>query len=280
MSLTSLRSRVPSALGATAAVAATVTASVFAAPAASAASSGFRPLGTSVATAGSPTTGALFPNGTGSRHTCSGTVVSIGGEPMVAVAAHCITGSAIGWTFVPGYRAGAAPYGVWTVEGQYLDRRWNNGRNSAYDVAVLRLKKQWINGAMRHVGYRTGTTILAGAPRTGTVVDIIGYPMGRNDYGRGCSNTFSMRNGFGYASCTGLKVGVSGAGLRYGNDGHGRQYLGGLIGGYHQGGCSVNDAYTPVFGSWVRDLMQRAATYAPSSGPQNPVGDGCTVARP
>lgn len=280
MLATSLRSRALPTLAAVGTVAATVAASAAAAPAASAASYGFRPLGATVRTNGTATAGALFPNGTGSNHTCSGTVVSAGGEPVVAVAAHCVNGSAVGWKFVPGYRAGAAPYGVWTVEAQYLDSRWNNGRGSAYDVAILRLKKQWINGGMRHVGYRTGSTILSGAPRTDTIVDIVGYPIGRGDYARGCSNKFYWKNGFGYTSCGGLLTGVSGSGLRYGNDGRGHQYLGGLIGGYHQGGCSSSDAYTPVFGSWVTALVKRANSYAPSTGYVSPGSDGCYPGRP
>lgn len=258
--------------------AATVLAAVTLAPAGSAQASTY-PLGTTKQVSGPLTTGALFASGLGGQHTCSGTVVAAKGGAVVLTAAHCIHGTAKGWQFVPGYRNGSMPAGAWTVEAAYVDPRWKGGVGDRYDVAVLRMAPKWINGANRSINYLTSAAILRNAPASGTVVDITGWGIGRNDTARTCSNRLTAIGWSAYTSCSYLPGGVSGSGLRFGSDGRGHQYVGAVLGGYKQGGCQDWDAYAVRVDSWVTTLVSRAEAKQGGNTVPYPIWNGCTTGR-
>jgi V8-like Glu-specific endopeptidase len=92
-------------------------------------------------------TGKLFFNIGNSTFVCSASLIKRG---VVVTAAHCVANFGqnqvySNWQFVPGYRNGSAPFGVWTVLGALLLTSYLNGTDSCTvagivcldDVAVL-----------------------------------------------------------------------------------------------------------------------------------------------
>ena len=75
----------------------------------------------SLTTPPATTTGRVFFTlADGQPAWCSGSAVSSEGKDMVITAGHCVHDGAGGtwhgnWIFVPGYRNGSAPYGIWTA---------------------------------------------------------------------------------------------------------------------------------------------------------------------
>jgi V8-like Glu-specific endopeptidase len=93
--------------------------------------------------------GKLFYNVGSSTFTCSASLIARG---VVVTAAHCVAAFGQGqfyanWHFVPGYRNGDAPYGVWTVRAVHVLPAWLTGTDPCAvagvtcqnDVAVLLL---------------------------------------------------------------------------------------------------------------------------------------------
>ena len=69
-------------------------------------------------------------------HFCTASVVHSPNRDLVVTAAHCLDGSGDGdLVFVPGYRDGRAPYGVWTVHRAFLPDGWAKGQDEDSDVA-------------------------------------------------------------------------------------------------------------------------------------------------
>ena len=132
--------------------------------------------------------GKLFFNEPAGSFICSASLIKRG---IVVTAAHCVANFGkkqfySGWQFVPGYRGGAAPFGVWTVRQAWVLTSYYNGTDTcatagivcADDVAVLILNTQ--NG-----GY-AGTTVgwfgywYGGGFTSNGLVEItqLGYPAG------------------------------------------------------------------------------------------------------
>jgi V8-like Glu-specific endopeptidase len=91
--------------------------------------------------------GKLFFNEPGGSFICSASLIKRG---IVVTAAHCVANYGKSqfysdWQFVPGYRNGSAPYGVWTVKQAIVLSSYYDGTDScavsgvvrADDVAVL-----------------------------------------------------------------------------------------------------------------------------------------------
>src|SRR5689334_10511729 len=62
--------------------------------------------------------GALFEHDAGGNHFCTASVVASPGRNLLITAAHCINGGKNGGyrqdvAFIPGYRDGQEPFGVW-----------------------------------------------------------------------------------------------------------------------------------------------------------------------
>lgn len=90
---------------------------------------------------------------------CSASV--IGPKNIVVTAAHCVYDrDGGGWhdafEFVPAYRDGAAPYGVWISNNALITLAYVNTGAPGQDVALVSLDYQYINGAWRPVSYFTG----------------------------------------------------------------------------------------------------------------------------
>lgn len=83
--------------------------------------------------------------GTGIDYSCSGTVVSSQSRSLVWTAGHCVHGGAGGswhrdWTFVPGYRAGRAPFGAWPAARLGTLNGWTSGSNVRLDIGAAQIQ--------------------------------------------------------------------------------------------------------------------------------------------
>jgi len=119
---------------------------------------------------------------------CSASLIKRG---IVVTAAHCVAnfgkkqfyGS---WQFIPGYRSGVAPFGVWTVAQAWIKTSYYNGTDScavagvvcANDVAILVLNQNagaYAGTATGWYGYGWNGFGFAGSQ---THITQIGYPAG------------------------------------------------------------------------------------------------------
>jgi len=92
------------------------------------------------------TNGKVFFTMNGSNFVCSGTVVNSENKSIVWTAGHCVHGGAGGtlhtnWQFVPAYRDGNAPLGVWTARELWTLQGWSVNGSFRYDLgaAVMNL---------------------------------------------------------------------------------------------------------------------------------------------
>jgi hypothetical protein len=210
---------------------------------------------------GTSAVGALFTVSGGQlhRHFCTGSVVDSPPGDLVITAAHCVSGMAPGQiAFVPGYRSGVAPYGIWLTSAVLSDSTWQASRNPDHDVAFL-------------VVHRTGSSAriqdLTGGERLGigwpgrVWVDVIGYPDG-TERPISCQNE-SKPLGVSQMEfdCGGYTDGTSGGPfLGRVNPSTGDGTVIGVIGGYEQGGDIASVSYSPGFGRAVQALYQIAIT--------------------
>ena len=78
--------------------------------------------------------GALFEHDASGDHFCTASVVASPGEDLLITAAHCINGGdGSGYNndivFIPGYRDGATPFGIWTPQRLLVPPQWANSRD-------------------------------------------------------------------------------------------------------------------------------------------------------
>jgi V8-like Glu-specific endopeptidase len=171
-------------------------------------------------------------------------------------AAHCVYphGHLRQFVFVPGYRDGRAPYGVWRPRQVLVDTSWSDSADPADDVAfAVMYPSHGKNIGDVVAGEEIGRT--DGSPR---LLRMVGYPDAA-EQPIACDNTISyVTQGLEF-DCPGFTAGTSGAPWLASADppaGNGRVV--GLIGGYQDGGVSPSVSYSPVFGESVTDLYQRA----------------------
>lgn len=132
--------------------------------------------------------GKLFFTEPGGTYMCSASLIKRG---VVVTAAHCVANFGekqfyTGWQFIPGYRNGVAPYGVWTVKQAFVPTSYYNGTDScavsgvvcADDVAVLILNTQsnaYAGSSTGWLGYWYG----GGFSGNGLIqITQLGYPAG------------------------------------------------------------------------------------------------------
>ncbi|AZS86365.1 trypsin-like peptidase domain-containing protein [Streptomyces griseoviridis] len=225
-----------------------------------AADDGLGPLGvTSVAavTAQSARVGALF--GPGRReslpggHFCTASVVHSAHHNLIVTAAHCLDATGEGGAlFVPGYRDGRAPYGVWTVRRTFLPTGWAKGQSEDSDVAFAVLDERDGRNVEDFVGgnrFATGTTTGA------TAVTVTGYPDSR-EVPVGCTNKPVAHSSTQQRiTCPDFTGGTSGSPWVNG-DGS----VVGILGGHEQGGTTADISYSVVLGDEAEELYEGAAT--------------------
>jgi V8-like Glu-specific endopeptidase len=96
--------------------------------------------------------GKVFFTLGGTDYLCSGALVRSKHAYVVLTAAHCVRNGrgqwATNWTFVPGYKDGAQPYGQYTARRFFVSPRWTGpGTGSErYDVAFVQVSRATLYG--------------------------------------------------------------------------------------------------------------------------------------
>ncbi|MFE9021888.1 trypsin-like serine peptidase [Streptomyces sp. NPDC007808] len=228
-------------------------------PASSAAGdAGAGPLGVSavtVATARNARVGALFAAGRRDRlrgsHFCTASVVHSPHRSLIVTAAHCLDARTGALVFVPGYRDGRAPYGVWSVRRWFLPRGWTEGRDEDSDVAFAVLGKRDGEGVEDVVG---ANRFVTGAATGAETVTVTGYPDAR-EAPVSCANRPSPRGRTQQRlACPGFSGGTSGSPW-VGGDGQ----VVGVLGGHQGGGSTADVSYSVVLGARAAALYRQAA---------------------
>lgn len=128
--------------------------------------------------------GAIFFEVQGALARCSGTVVDSPNLSVVFTAGHCVhelegskgswfTGR---WTFVPAYRFGQRPFGVFPARWLDATRRWVSEGNENFDVAAAVLGR---NEKGQRLGAAVGGDRIAFNLSPRQAFDVHGYPVGR-----------------------------------------------------------------------------------------------------
>lgn len=198
--------------------------------------------------------GALFSGSISDGHHCTASVVDSPAGDVIVTAAHCLT-SASGKTFVPAYRDGSAPYGVWTISQVLEDDAWTSDSDPDHDVAFAVVEP--LNG--KSLESVVGSYDVDTSGVTDARVQITGYPSATDEpiSCTGSSESFSDTQLTVY--CTGYASGTSGSGWVEDYDPtDGSGALVGVIGGYETGGDTDDVSYTALFGTDVQSLYNEA----------------------
>ena len=126
--------------------------------------------------------GALFEHGPTGNHFCTASVVSSPGKNLLITAAHCINGGkgSSGYdsdiVFIPDYRDGQEPFGIWTPAKLIVAPQWSSSSDPDFDVGFVVLEP--------HDGKNIEQIL--GASQLGTdagyqyLVHVTGYPDSEN----------------------------------------------------------------------------------------------------
>lgn len=206
-----------------------------------------------------PTVGALFVGGS---HYCSASVVHSPRGDLVLTAAHCIHEGdggdyRTGVTFIPGYRDGTAPYGVWTATRLIVDPRWADSSDPDLDFGFLVVHQA---GNPRPLESETGANRLGTHRGFVNTVTVAGYP-DDGETPTACRN-ITGRQDFHQLriDCPGFRDGTSGGPWVIGAaSAHDSGTVVGVIGGYQRGGDSPDVSYSSYFDDDIAALYAEAA---------------------
>jgi V8-like Glu-specific endopeptidase len=224
---------------------------------------------------GTPTVGALFESASSRTHFCTASVVASPRGNVLITAAHCIEGTAKGWSFAPGFRHGVSPFGRWKVTGAYLDPQWIADQNPRRDYAFLTVAPKRIRGAQTDIQTVTGANGLGVGARRGETVTVPAYPHGKANDPIICTAKVSFDGVFPAFNCNPYVDGTSGSPwLAVTPDGI---KVVGLVAGLHQGGCFTYTSYSPPLGSHARAVYNRAVAGAKPNVAPRAGSDGCSA---
>jgi len=212
----------------------------------------------------SPAVGALFSITPGQRgrpqlgrHFCTATVVDSPSGDLVLTAAHCVSGRAPGqFAFVPEYRDGRTPAGVWPVTKVFVDQTWSATASQDDDVAFLLVHR---HRAKASVQSRTGGERMGIGQPAGQRVRVTGYP------NRAAAPVTCRNRAEAFSAtvlqfdCAGFADGTSGSALL--TDVNPMTGLGtviGVIGGHQQGGDTTSVSYADRLVGEVAALYKTA----------------------
>ncbi|MGI8418913.1 MAG: trypsin-like serine peptidase [Nakamurella sp.] len=224
---------------------------------------------------GLKTVGPLFRNGLTNKHGCTASVVASPFGNLILTAAHCVSGTAAGWLFAPGYDAGATPYGVWTVTHAFVDPSWISSQDPHHDYAFLQVASQKVNGRRATLQSVTGGNLLGFAPFSRQRITDVAYNSGVNDRAISCTVPVYYNQGYPSFNCHGYVGGSSGSPWLASIPGSSVSFVDGVIGGLHQGGCFEYTSDSSPFGADTLRLLLRASFGVhPNTVPQAG-SDGC-----
>ncbi|MFB7736595.1 trypsin-like serine peptidase [Streptomyces sp. NPDC056112] len=214
------------------------------------------PLGVTAVTSKTPQSarvGALFgadkAGDLAGNHFCTASVVHSPHRNLVVTAAHCLSGDS-GLVFVPGYRDGRAPYGVWTVGRRFLPDDWSAHQDEDSDMAFAVLAPQGGKGVEDAVG---ANRFVTGASTGATTVTLTGYPDSR-EAPISCTNRPQAHSGTQQRiDCPEFTGGTSGS--PWINE---HQEVVGVLGGHEAGGSTADTSYSVVLGAGAAELYKRA----------------------
>jgi V8-like Glu-specific endopeptidase len=223
--------------------------------------------------AGTPTVGALFRSASTNSHSCTASVVHSSRGNVLLTAAHCISGTGAGYVFAPGFDHGDAPYGRWTVTAAYLDRAWLTRQDPHRDFAFLTVAPQLIGGQSKQIERVTGGNRIRLRLHRGDSITVPAYPAGSDNGAITCTAPIGFRGVYPAFDCDPYVGGTSGSPflLRTARG----TFVGGVIGGLHQGGCTSAVSYRPPFGQPAARAYARAAAGDAGDSAPAPGSDGC-----
>ncbi|GGY09968.1 trypsin-like serine peptidase [Streptomyces hiroshimensis] len=210
----------------------------------------------------SPAVGPLFYTGQGAPgHGCSASVVHSPKGDLIITAAHCVyqDGFRTDIAFVPGYRDGVAPYGVWVPTSVDLDPEWAADRDPDHDVAFLRVRRAGGGDTgTKPLEQVTGAERIRFRPAAGRPTRVIGYPLGE-ERPVSCQNRTTAYSPTQLQfDCADLPNGTSGGPLLTDIDpATGLGTVNGVIGGHDEGG-DEQTSYSSYFGDGIESLYRRA----------------------
>ncbi|MFE5032120.1 trypsin-like peptidase domain-containing protein [Streptomyces sp. NPDC056683] len=217
------------------------------------------PFGVTAVVGASPASarvGALFgadkAGNLSGNHFCTASVVHSRRRDLIVTAAHCVdgVGESTGLVFVPGYRDGQAPYGVWRLGKRYLPDGWAHGQSEDSDVAFAVVAER--DG--KRVEDVTGSNRFAAGVATGaTAVTVTGYPDSR-EVPVSCTNKPVPRSVTQQRiDCPEFTGGTSGSPWVNGD-----HEVVGILGGHEQGGSTPDVSYSVVLGREAAELYKDA----------------------
>lgn len=183
-------------------------------------------------------------------HFCTASVVHSPNRNLVVTAAHCLNRDE-DLIFVPGYRDGEAPYGVWTVKRRFLPDGWTKEQAEDSDVAFAIITYKGHKGIEDVVG---ANRFVAGTTTGATAVTVTGYPNSR-ELPVSCTNKPTAHSRTQQRiDCPALSGGTSGSPWVNGD----RQVVG-VLGGHEEGGSTDDISYSVVLGTEAAELYRDAA---------------------
>jgi V8-like Glu-specific endopeptidase len=222
---------------------------------------------------GVPEVGALYRSATATTHECTASVVHSPGGNLLVTAAHCISGSGVGMTFVPGQSGAAQPDGRWTVTAAYVEPGWRSRQDPHADVAFLTVAAQTIAGVRRQVEQVTGGYQLGSTAFPGQRVTVIGYPGGGANRAIRCATRVYFTRGTPSIDCRGFVGGTSGSPWLVHTQNS--VQIVGVIGGLNQGGCFDYTSYSSPLAADADTAYERAREEAAPDVDPPPGRDGC-----
>jgi V8-like Glu-specific endopeptidase len=133
------------------------------------------------AAAGLCQNGVIFFEIDGDLARCSGTSVNAPNRSVVITAGHCIDGGEFGghahigrWVFVPGYRFGQRPFGIFPAKWLDTTRGWGSDGGENFDVGAAVVAR---NESGQRLGAAVGGAGIAWNLKANQVFDVHGYPV-------------------------------------------------------------------------------------------------------
>lgn len=207
--------------------------------------------------------GALFLRQGNADHFCTASVVDSPGSDLLITAAHCINSGKGGSyrqdiVFVPGYRDGLAPFGIWTVRRLLVAPQWAGASDPDFDVGFVVLNS--LDG--KNIEDILGANRLGLDASYQYLVRVTGYP--KSDASPiTCLNYTSEQSVSQLRfECGGYTGGTSGSPWMTNFDPRTRTgTIVGVLGGYQQGGDTQAISYSAVLGPAIQHLYQQAISH-------------------
>jgi V8-like Glu-specific endopeptidase len=204
--------------------------------------------------------GALFEHDASGDHFCTASVVASPGRDLLITAAHCINGGKGGGyrqdiVFIPGYRDGQAPSGIWTPAHLIVAPQWTSSSDPDFDVGFVVLKPY--DGT--NIEQVLGADQLGIDPGYRNQVRVTGYPAS-TDAPVTCTGWTAEQSPSQLRfECDGFTGGTSGSPWVSDVDPQtGTGTIVGVLGGYEEGGSTAAISYSPYLSEQVKQLYHQA----------------------